>query len=714
MEAETGARSSPGDEPAKRTANAPATGAGDGPAGAARATSSAPGEGPSAGSVLLAAVATAVLGSTILGVCEHALATIFFGSPDQGEPCPWDIVLAATGRMITTYLLFWTPVMVVCGAVYWLFARRRTKAVAEALLLALFVLLATLVVLPADLEMVHRLRAAVLIPSVMGGLGLTLAVYSLTRHIRRRVGVARFQRLLGVATGLAVIVVLVTGFCFVRSPLFNPGAYRVNKRSTRTATQARPNVLWIVLDTVRADQLSVYGCHAPTSPFLEEFARQSLVLDRAIADGMWTLPTHASMFTGLAGRAHGVGYTTLRLDDSFRTVSDALREAGYATGLFSNNLLVAPKSNLSKGFDTSLVVYHFRHATRFSLAFLCEKWGLTPPWPWLDFDYGAALTNELVARWLDAHADVPVFVFINYMEAHLPYRIPRQYREMFMSADEVHRSFDLRHRVYGELEEWLNIDALIDGYDHMKQSDREVVKRQYEAALRYLDDRVREVVDIFSRSGRGDNTLVVITSDHGEYLDTHGMWSHHYLTYQDVIHVPLLLRAPGRGAPQRVETLVQLSDLYPTVLRAALGADAAQTGLNTRDLFEVGAKGGEHRIVVSECFGPEQSATKRLLAKNDAQLRHRATRQIAAVGSRFKFIRSRDGTRELYDLLNDPGELENLVAWRRRQARHLEMYIDRWLAAVPVHKPEQQHGRVEPDPHMLKALKGLGYVGDDD
>jgi arylsulfatase A-like enzyme len=712
MEPEAGARSSPGDEPAKRAASA--SGAGDGPAGTARAASSTPREGPSAGSVLLAAVATAVLGSTTLAVCEHALASIAFGSPDQGEPCPWDIVLAALGGIIITYLLFWTPVMVVCGGVCWLFARRRAQAATEPLLLALFVLLATLVVLPADLEMVHRLRAAVLIPSFIGGLGLTLAVYYLTRRIRRRVGVARFRRWLGVATGFAAIAVLVTGLCFVGSPLFNPGAYRVARRSTRATTQARPNVLWIVLDTVRADRLSLYGHDAPTSPFLEQWAQKSIVFNRVIADGMWTPPSHASMFTGLAARAHGVGNNTLRLDDCFRTASDVFGEHGYATGLFSNNPLVGPGTNLSKGFETCLVVYDFQRLTRFSLAFLCEKWGITPPLPWLDLDFGAALTNELVARWLDGHADVPVFVFINYMEAHLPRRIPREYREMFMSADQVHRSFDLRRRAYGELLNWLSVDALIDGYDHMPQFDRDVVKRQYEAAIRYLDDRVREMIDIFSDRGLGDNTLVVITSDHGEYLDTHGMWAHEYLTYQDVIHVLLLLRAPGRGAPQRVRTLVQLSDLYPTVLRAALGADAAQKGLNTRDLFEVAAKDGEYRIAVSECFGPKQSTAERLLAKNDAQLRHRATGQIAAVGSRFKLIRSRDGTRELYDLLNDPGELENLVARRRREARHLETYIDRWLAAVPVYRPERQPSRVEPDAQLLRMLRGLGYVADDE
>jgi arylsulfatase A-like enzyme len=664
--------------------------------------------------VISIAIATAVLGSVVLGVCEHVLGSILLGSPDQGGPWPVDITLAATGRVIVTQLVFWPPVMVMCAVIYWLFARWRARAATEPFFLALFALLVTVVVLPADLEMSQRLRATFLIPGLVAGLGLTAAVYAVAWRLRRRLGAARLRRWLWVATGLAVVVTLVTGFCLVRCPLFNPGAYRVSETGRRAAPQAGPDVLWIVLDAVRADRLSLYGHEARTSPFLEEFAGQSTVFDRAIANGMWTLPTHASMFTGLAVRSHGVGYTTFRLDDSFRTVSDALREAGYATGLFSNNSLVAPMSNLSKGFDTALVLYHFQRATRFSLGFLCEKWGITPPLPWLDLDYGAALTNELVARWLDVHSDEPVFVFINYMEGHLPYRIPRQYRERFMSADEVERSFDLRYRVYGELEEWLNIDALIDGYDHMRQSDREVIKRQYEAAVRYLDDRIRELIDIFSRSGRGDNTLVVITSDHGEYLDTHGMWSHHFLTYQDLIHVPLLLRAPGGAAAQRIETVVQLSDLYATVLRAALGPQATPTGPYTRDLFEVAAQGGERRIAVSECFGAERSARRRLLAKDDAQLRHRATGQIAAVAARFKFIRSRDGMRELYDLLNDPGELENLVHSQWWETGGLETYIDRWLEAVPAHKPPQGRERPQLDRDMLKALRGLGYVGDEE
>lgn len=712
MEQEPGASGSSKEEPLDHIADVSASGAGEAGGTAAPAPSLA--QRMSFRSVMFAAVASAVLGSVVLGICEHAVSMIFFPIPMHGESWPGDLVVAATGRMIVTYVLFWIPVLVVCGGFYWLVARRRTAAAPEPFLLALFVLLAGWVVLPADLELAHRLEAILVIPGLIVGLGLALGTYFLTRSVRRRVGHSWFQGLFQGATGLAVIVVVATVFFFVRSPLLDPGAGRVAGGSARNTTRQPPSVLWIVLDTARADWLSVCGYDRPTTPFLEDWAKRSILFDRAIADGMWTLPSHGSMFTGLAARTHGLGTTSFALEESFQTVAEALRDSGYSTGCFSNNVLVGPKTNLSQGFDTFLAPYDFHHATRFSLEFLCERWGITPPVPWLDLDYGAALTNELVVRWLDVHADTPVFVFINYMEAHLPYRSPRCSREAFMSADQVHRSYDLRRRVYGELAEFLNIKCNVDGYDEVSPFDREVIKRQYEAGLRYLDQRVGEVIDVFARRGLLENTLVVITSDHGEYLGTHGMWSHHYLAYQDVIHVPILLRAPGGTDPQRIETLVLLSDLCPTVLRATLGDFAAETGRYTRDLLEVAARGGEGRIVISECFGAEPSLRPRLLAKNDPELRHRATMQIAVVDSRFKYLRSADGTRELYDLVNDPGELQNLEYSHWKEAQRLDRYVEQWLRAVPKHVPKPGGEGAKPDRELLETLRALGYVGGDE
>jgi arylsulfatase A-like enzyme len=677
------------------------------------ATHRRPRQQPSFRSVAFAAIASAVLGSAALGVGEHIVGRIFFKLETRGEPWPWDIAVAAAGRNIATHLLFWVPIMVACGVPYWLIARRRTEAAPVPFFLSFLALLASFVVLPADLELAKCRREVFLLPGLAAGLVLSAVIYFLARGLVHRLGERRFQRWLWSATGAAATVVLVAVLCFIRSPLFNPGAYRVPRVSSGTPTHKRTNVLWIVLDTARADRLGVYGHEAATTPFLDEWAQHCVVFDRAIANGIWTLPSHASMFTGLPACSHGCGFNTDWLDDSFQTVAEVLRENGYATACLSSNPFVGPQTNLSKGFDTPLVIYDFQRAIRFSLALLCEKWGLTPPIPWLDLDYGAALTNHLVARWLAEHADTPVFVFINYMEAHLPYLTPKRYRQLFLPSNGVHRSYELRRSVYGKLEDWLGFDANIDGYEVMPPFDRQVIKRQYEAALRYLDDRMREVIDIFRQRGLLDDTLVVIAADHGEYLDTHGLWSHHFLTYQDVIHVPLLLRAPDHTKPQRIKTCVELSDLYPTVLRAALGATAAETGPDSRDLLKVAVNGGEERIAISEYFGPQPSIKPRLLAKRDPRLRHRAAAQIAAVDSRFKFIRSGDGTRELYDLLNDPRELDNLEYKHWKEADQLDRHIERWLKVTPQYQPKPAPAEAKPDRDIERLLKALGYVSDD-
>ncbi len=667
------------------------------------------------GSVIAAAVASSVLMSAVLGVCEQAVGRVFFTIETRWELWPWDIVIAATGRVIATHLLFWTPILAACAVLYWLLARRRTNAAPEPFFLALSALLATGLVVPADLEIAGYLHPVFLMASLIVGWGVSALVYFLLRGLRRRIGRPRFQRWFRIATAAPVIVTLIAGFYFARSPLLNPGTYRVAPGNARTSTPKRTNVLWIVLDAARADRLGVYGHDAPTSPFLDEWARQSIVFDRAIADAIWTLPSHASMFTGLSACTHGCGHKTDFLDDSFRTVADVLRENGYTTGCFSNNPFISPQTNLSQGFDTPLVLYHFQRATRFSLALLCEQLGLTPPVPWLDYDYGAALTNCLIARWLDQHADTPVFVFVNYMETHLPYRTPKRYRQPFLPGDGVRRSYQLRRKVYGKLEDWLGFHANVDGYENMPADDREVVKRQYQAAVRYLDDRLREAIEIFRCRGLLDHTLVVITADHGEYLDTHGLWSHYFLTYQDVLHVPLLLRPPGRTDSRRVEQCVQLSELYPTVLRAALGSKAVAPGRDTRDLLDVAAGGGEHRIAISEYFGPEPSVEPRLRAKRDPEVRHRAAAQIAAVDTRFKFIRSGDGMRELYDLPADPGELNNLAYSHWRDAERLANYIDWWLQVVPEYQPKPKPDGAEgPGRDTMELLKALGYVSDED
>jgi arylsulfatase A-like enzyme len=537
--------------------------------------------------------------------------------------------------------------------------------------------------------------------------------YARTCRVQRRVGQKRLRRWFQAATSVAAAVALVIGFFFVRSPLFNPGTYRVAGGIPRSATHQRPDILWVVMDTARADRLGVYGYAAPTTPFMDQWARQAIVFERAVANGMWTIPTHASMFTGLPVRQHGMGGPTTWLDDSFHTVAEVLSENGYETALFSNNPLLGPTTNLCQGFQTVRVPWEFLRTIRFSLEFFCERWGITPPVPWLDSGFGSALTNHLVAGWLDSHAGAPVFVFINYMEAHLPYLATKGYRQLFLSDDGVHRSYELRRRAYGEIADFLTFDANVAGYEHVLPFDREVLKRQYDAALRNLDDRVAELIDIFRCRGMLDDTLVVIAADHGEHLETHHMWSHHFLLYDDLIHVPMIIRPPGEATPRRVRTVVQPSDLYPTILRAALGPAAVEPPPYTRDLLEVAQQREQERIAVSHTFGAPPEYVDRLLNADDPEIRHRAFSQTAAVGSRFKYIQSGDGRRELYDLAADPGELENLDHSHRAESRRLEDYVASWRQAVPEYVPRaSDKPRIGPD--LMELLEALGYVGGED
>ena len=675
--------------------------------------------------VLALAAGVAVVGSCAVAALELLALQLFFPKESAGGGLPARYLLAALGRIAITHLIVWLPALVFVSVAYWPVARRREAPRPLAFLCAAFTLLCGSLVAVADLDLAKKLSYEFAAPALVAMPFVAALVYVAAAWASRRAHAALGWG----AVGLAALALGVSGAAFARSPLFDPGAFRISTAAAlHDARHDRPNVLWVVLDTVRADHLTCYGAAADATPFLAEFAGQALVFDRAIADGMWTIPSHASMFTGRAAREHGMGARALKLDARFPTVAGLLRKAGYETALFSNNPLVSERTGLSDGFAEHLIVYDWITSVRFSLEQLSLRLGLTPRLPWLDYDRGAALTNDLVAHWLDRRrAPAPSFVFVNYMEAHLPYSAPRQYRRRVMTAAQVDRSYDLRLKEYGNIVQWLGIDGNVDGCDYLSSGDVEILRRQYAATVCYVDDRVRELIELYERRGLLDRTLVVITADHGEYLDDHGMWSHHMLTYQDLIWVPMLLRPPGGVAACRVAEAVQLSDLHHTVLAAALGAEAATSARVDADgesgAARVPAGGGrnllalpanaaaeEPSIAIAECYGPGPRDAPRLAQKHDPAIRHRAAAQTAAIDWPLKYLESSDGLRELFDLEADPGETTNLAFSRAVDARRLANVISAWRAATPEYQPTDDSGPEDED--MLRTLRALGYVGD--
>jgi len=670
------------------------------------------------GATLATAACVAIGGSVAVAALECLAAAIAVLRRLHGEALPRQLLLGAFGKAALSHTLLWLGVLTALTLVYYSLVRRRSAGqhTPLAFLGAAFVLLSGLVVVPADLGLAGRATTGILATGLAGVVLGTGATYWILRWVHRRLGLTRIRRLLLLLATLCALVTLGSSVAFIRSPWFNAAGYRVQPPpDAKQSGSTRPHLLWIVLDTVRPDRTSVHTDALDTTPRLSAWSDGAVVFERAISNGIWTLPSHASMFTGLSVRAHGVDHGNLWLDESVSTVATVLRDNGYATGLFSNNPFVSRDTNLACGFDTCQVTFHLRHLGQFSLAHLCEKWGWASIVPWFDGDFGAALANELVDRWLERQAQSvqPLFVFVNYMECHLPYRVPKRYRRLYMDESQATRSYRLRRREYGDIIQALDYRFNIEGRGFFPPADRGILKRQYLATLRYLDDRVAELLDIFRHRGLLENTLVVIVSDHGEYLDTHGMWSHRFLAYNDVIHVVLMLREPARHLGQRVTTPVQLSDLYGTILHALLGQPQAAPGYDACDLFALAAAGPRARIVIAEYNGPYEGTRARIRRSNDPAVLHRARPQIAALDGQYKYIGSSGGVQELYDLVTDPGELENLMEAQPDRAMRLAAYIRGWCQAVPPRRPTAERDVPGLSPDVIRALRSLGYVGAD-
>lgn len=667
----------------------------------------------------MAAVRVAVIGGVAIALVEWVVAALSVARRIEGE-LPALLFAAAAGKACATHVLFWLAALLPIALVYALIPRKTLDARPDAFLLSAFIALAAIIVLPIDLELIGRSGWAPKAAAVGGGLLLAPLSYVTMRASMRRLGARTFNRIANVKFAAFGAIGLAATAAFITSPFFNTGAYRVTREVERRAAPKSPHVLWIVIDTVRADHLGCYGYETDTTPFLDDWTKQATTFERAVANAIWTVPSHASMFTGKSVREHGVDFDRLRLADDHTTVAAELQARGYRTAAFSNNPWISRDTQLARGFAHCQLMRHLPRLGRFSLEYLCERMGVTPFVPWLDGDMGAALTNYEVDRWLSTRGagDEPVLVFVNYMEAHSPYAVPRAYRERFMTPEQIDRSYDLRWSVHGYIVPALSVRFNVEGREFLAESDREVLQRQYDAAIRYLDDRIADLIGMFRERGMLDDTLVIIASDHGEYLDTHAMWDHRYQAYDDVTRAALIIRAPGQEDGRRTVVPVQLSELYDTVLAATHDVAGSvderppdPQPSRRRNLLELNGGDGPPRYAISEYTGPVPSTIARGRATGIPAGDARDDPQYAVHDGRFKFLLSTAGKQELYDVTVDASESRNLVETHPADAARLAAYLREWLARTPAFVADDD-ANASIDPEMMNALKSLGYAGD--
>jgi arylsulfatase A-like enzyme len=413
-----------------------------------------------------------------------------------------------------------------------------------------------------------------------------------------------------------------------------------------------PNVLLIVLDTTRRDRLSTYGYERETTPVLDRFAAEGVVYENAVSAGSWTLPAHASLFTGLFARDHHTTIENQQLAGRFTTLAEVFRDHGYATGAFTCNPWIAAHTGLDQGFQT-----------------------LRPTWR--DFDrengpdyHGAMEATRDALAWIDGRqsAEDPFFLFVNYMESHAPYRPRGEWREKFLPAgtDPAAVTEVIGWKTPRELGYMLGVPG-----HEISDAQFELIDALYDADVAYQDSRLGELLDGLSERGLAGETIVAIIADHGEQLGEHGMLEHKMTLYEENIRVPLLLRYPGKvPAGQRFATVVQTHDLFPTLVGlAGIELDAPY---GSRGLPLAAAEAGAGRRYTFVEFG-RPSEYMELMRKEWAGADvERFDRQLKTIrGDRYKLIWATDGRHELYDLENDPAEQVNRMADRPEIAAEL-------------------------------------------
>ncbi len=401
-----------------------------------------------------------------------------------------------------------------------------------------------------------------------------------------------------------------------------------------------PNVILISLDTLRADRLSGYGHHRKTSPNLDRWAAESAVLfENAVVQAPWTLPSHASMFTGLEALRHDVNHYR-EAPASLELLAETLRREGYATAAITGGGYLRPRFGFAQGFDV------FRY------------------WPQILAERELADGTQRLLSWLDENRARQFFLFFHTYEVHFPHRRRQPWFDQFQgdprpvaeAGEAVRGKINMRARPQkpGDLlwqHDYFTV-KLPSGVEveHLNQAEQALARTMYDSAIAYVDAQLEQVFERLEALGLSERTLIVVTSDHGEALgEEEDRAGHNYLEDYNVM-VPLIIGFPdGHGAGQRISQQVRSIDLVPTILAAVDVPPTRPTdGVSLLPLID-----GDASAVPAAAWTYASSANK------GVGLRY---------GNRFKYLFNNTawarlaGAEALYDLRRDPAEAQDLAA----------------------------------------------------
>lgn len=423
-----------------------------------------------------------------------------------------------------------------------------------------------------------------------------------------------------------------------------------------------PNLILISIDTLRADHLGCYGYPRPVSPTLDAFAAEAIVFNDVFADSPWTLPSHATMLSGHGSLTHGAVLHNRGIAGDILLLSEILREAGYQTKALVSSIFLSPNYGFAAGFNE----YHF----------------------WADNRRSDVLIDRAM-RLVDERDD-PFFLFLHLFDPHWPYDPPVDWlgkrRDEYKDVN--------RPAQFPEFLAW----ALQAGPDLQEKA-----RRLYDEEISFTDAQLGRFFTYLHETGLWNQTVVAVTSDHGEELLDHGLWGHGHSLYQEQLRVPLIVHLPPRYAlpPRRIAAPVGLIDLTPTLLDLLnVPAPVAMEGRSLVRLLR-----GDDAATGEECYLAHLRLSPPHAAEQFA-LRQGPYKYFSPAGDVPFGDYTLPHPEQLFDLAADPGEQtdlsqdrpEDLLLLRESLNELLGRRLDRGGSEVPI------------SPETLRRLRSLGYL----
>jgi len=488
---------------------------------------------------------------------------------------------------------------------------------------------------------------------------------------------------------------------------------------SRNIMAEHPNVVLVVMDTTRADD----GFDSAVAPTLADIGAAGTRVTGAVSTAPWTLPAHASLLTGTYPSKHGAHAAHERLGESPPMLSELFRDAGYETACVSNNTWLSVESGFDRGFDTFTQMWQLVQSSNAlgELVDVTEQSRLRAVARRLiegnplantanllyrllvreRADDGAERSTEWISQWLgDREDDRPFFLLANYLEPHLEYQPPRRLAEQFLPE-----SYTYEAAMEIPQQPW----EFLAGHVSLGDDELRALRGLYRAEIAYLDEHLADIKRSLIEAGEWEDTIFVVTADHGENIGDHGLMDHQYCLYDTLVHVPLVVHGGAFTDGEDVTQLVSLADLAPTLLDAT-GVDApgARQGFQGRS-FHPDADATEREFVVSEYMAsqPSMEALEQHVGDLPDHI-YDYDRSLRAIRTdTHKLVRGSDGTTELYDLLIDPGETTDIAASKGELVDELSGTLDEWLDGFEQADVDE---RVTLGDARKEQLEELGYI----